>query len=858
MCSVKAYLKMGDFFSTQLERIINRGESAILTMTRLQQIAARRVITNIKVKLDDSRAMRLAREFKEKISREIGASSVVAGIAGAGKIPSPADMRVPVAPKTRGPADMGAAVAPKIRGAADKLNNSAEKPKKTSEKCCSEEKAEDSNDNKQDPSKKWTAIADTASKLFGTLVTVATSAINGAAEQQTVRANLQAQLALDTTQAEAALEGVKAVYQAGWGESLPGVGADFATVKQNIQGLSDDAASAYLKSAYAVERISNGKTSIGELSRVTRAMMANFDGLDQTRALDLIATGFQRGGNYANDLMGTINQYGAHFAGMGMSAEQMFATLIAGSEHGAWSLDKVGGAVKESFSRMQDQKSSSAAFAALGLDAQQMAAQIAAGGDAANQAYQATLLALGQVDNAQKRNQIGAELFGAQWKDIGESVVIAMQEGQKGLEGFEGAATRAGEAVETTFAFQMEQLKRNFNTVLAESGQGALDALIPLLTSLNDAFQSGKFQPFFDSFSSGLANAAQLIMFLGEQALWLADVIMSNWSWIGPIIWGVVAAVGALTTAINIAKIAQAAFNLVMNMNPFVLIASLIIGVIVALVYLWKTNDTFVSAMIDEWNAMLNFFDQVPIFFKTIANAIADAFDAAKVTALSILQSLVNGVIDAINWTINELINKIPGISLKPLQHINIIGNAAAEAEAAKQERANELAAMKADKAENAAERERKKEEYMQSRVDNRALEEAEKAAKETPPVLPEEEFIPPTFDGSKYAVGYGANRPNIEGNSCGCGATSPNIDRMDKIGGAGTSDTVDMASEDLKMLRELAEMKNIQNFVTLTPQLSFGDTYIRQEGRSIEEIQADLAVALESELEITASSVLK
>ncbi|MNN61394.1 hypothetical protein D3C81_1766250 [compost metagenome] len=46
--------------------------------------------------------------------------------------------------------------------------------------------------------------------------------------------------------------------------------------------------------------------------------------------------------------------------------------------------------------------------------------------------------------------------------------------------------------------------------------------------------------------------------------------------------------------------------------------------------------------------------------------------------------------------------------------------------------------------------------------------------------------------------------------------ATIPNVDKVGELGKI--KDTVDISSEDLKVLRELAEMKNIQNFVTLTP----------------------------------------
>ncbi|MFC6546779.1 tape measure protein [Cohnella cellulosilytica] len=67
----------------------------------------------------------------------------------------------------------------------------------------------------------------------------------------------------------------------------------------------------------------------------------------------------------------------------------------------------------------------------------------------------------------------------------------------------------------------------------------------------------------------------------------------------------------------------------------------------------------------------------------------------------------------------------------------------------------------------------------------------------------------------------------------------APNIEKVGEVGKI--KDTVDISSEDLKMMRELAEMKSIQNFVTLTPQVSFGDTHVRQDGRSVDEIIANI-----------------
>lgn len=57
------------------------------------------------------------------------------------------------------------------------------------------------------------------------------------------------------------------------------------------------------------------------------------------------------------------------------------------------------------------------------------------------------------------------------------------------------------------------------------------------------------------------------------------------------------------------------------------------------------------------------------------------------------------------------------------------------------------------------------------------------------------------------------------------------NISNVDRVGEVGSiNNTVDISSEDLKMMRELAEMNNIQNFVSLTPSINFGDMHVRKD----------------------------
>jgi hypothetical protein len=135
-----------------------------------------------------------------------------------------------------------------------------------------------------------------------------------------------------------------------------------------------------------------------------------------------------------------------------------------------------------------------------------------------------------------------------------------------------------------------------------------------------------------------------------------------------------------------------------------------------------------------------------------------------------------------------EKLNKIPGVSLDALSHVEYSAKAAAEAEAIRQAGEEKLVRMEAEAARKAAEREQRVLDFLEDRAARRAREEAEREAERGM-----------GFDYSQWQTA--------------------SIDKIDQVGEVGKiRDTVDISSEDLKMMRELAEMKSIQNFVSLRP----------------------------------------
>jgi len=378
-----------------------------------------------------------------------------------------------------------------------------------------------------------------------------------------------------------------------------------------------------------------------------------------------------------------------------------------------------------------------------------------------------------------------------------------------------------------TFGQSMTILKNTFRNWFSTLGQanGPLQKITEQVLHLTAFMQSDAGQRFFTGLANAVAIAVSWLVQLAEWAERIYSFFSGNWSTIGPIIMGIAATIGALIIAIKGAAIAQGILNAVMNANPFVLIATLIVGLIVYLVRLWRTNDQFAAGLMRAWNEILNFFDQVPIFFQKVGNGIIDNFEWMKVQSLKAFDNLANGIINSINWILKQS-NQFLGTSFEMIGHVEFSAKAAAEAEAIKQAGAERVAKMQMNAEQKAAAREQKVIDFLDSRATKRAEQEAKQQSQSK------------VFSGTSLFSPTGA----------------PNINKVNEVGKI--RDKVDISSEDLQMLRELAEMKNIQNFVTLQPQLTFGDTHVRQDGRSVDEIIANIRDRLNEEIVSSARGV--
>ncbi len=184
---------------------------------------------------------------------------------------------------------------------------------------------------------------------------------------------------------------------------------------------------------------------------------------------------------------------------------------------------------------------------------------------------------------------------------------------------------------------------------------------------------------FVQSATAGLSEITES----GQLAEWVNNLI-NGFHELLPAITGVTTAMIAYKTASAISgvidklkaatesqTIAQAALNAVMNANPFVLVATLIAGVVTALVTLYKTNEDFRDKVNVAWVSVKQTVSSVvssvvTFFTETIPNAgreMLEFFKSIPGMALEWGRDLIKNFIDGIKEKISALKDTVSNVA---------------------------------------------------------------------------------------------------------------------------------------------------------------------------------------------------
>lgn len=348
-----------------------------------------------------------------------------------------------------------------------------------------------------------------------------------------------------------------------------------------------------------------------------------------------------------------------------------------------------------------------------------------------------------------------------------------------------------------------------------------------------------------------------------------AQFIYDNWSTIAPIFWGLAAAVvvyaGALalqTAATWLANAASIAFSTTLMGIPLIWIA-LAIGIVVMMIYNWIQSVgglrvawlICVDKVLTGWNMLkiafftgvnfvLNSWNNLQLGFMRVSVGIQNVLGDMKAGALMILQDMVNGAIRIINGLISA-VNHIPGVSIEAIKEVTFGTNAKIQNAANKQARADDLAAYQS-KIENQISQRNKELDALKASADaSAASRKAEIAAAKA-------------STGNKGGNSLADMLKGFTGSENGGIGSGGNLGDIGSVGNVGSvdsiNDEVNIAEEDLQFLRDVAEMRYVQNFVTLTPTVAVEAAI--NETVDIDDVVGEIEMRLENEFVAAAEGV--
>lgn len=505
---------------------------------------------------------------------------------------------------------------------------------------------------------------------------------------------LQGKLGLTSEEAESLKIIAQNVYNNGFGESISDSVDALTMLQTNLKSTknwSDETKEATLEQIMTINKLFNTQTE--DITK-TLAVMQNSGLTDDINAtLDVITRGFQEGGDYSGELLDTLREYSPQFVKLGLSADEAMKYLITGANNGAFNLDKVGDAMKEFSIRAIDGSNTTIeGFKLLNLNADEMAKKFSLGGESAKGAFSQVVQAISSVEDPLIQSQIGVNLFGTMWEDLGPQVITSLGTVTGGIEGVEDATLKAGEQINNSLSNQMVVAAREMKSSLIPLGsevlnlaqvamptlKDILDKVTGFLKNLNSeqrqmivsgagvlfsvtagvkgfsmltngikegikAYKDfkdfgGKAVDVVKNFGGKALDGAKAVgnftMSLGKSALEFGKTAVQAGISATKFVAHKIATI-ASTIATNTMAAAQAALNFVMSLNPITLIIIGITALIAVIILLWNKCEWFRNLCLGLFEALKVAWDTTMNFFKTIWEGFITAFKLVWDMAIS-------------------------------------------------------------------------------------------------------------------------------------------------------------------------------------------------------------------------------
>jgi tape measure domain-containing protein len=394
---------------------------------------------------------------------------------------------------------------------------------------------------------------------------------------------------------------------------------------------------------------------------------------------------------------------------------------------------------------------------------------------------------------------------------------------------------------------KFETMPKTFGDLLQQLKNEAFRAFQPVFQRWNQWLNSAQGAAVMQKLTQALYVAAQAADVLLGTLIWITNTIQSNWSIIEPILvtigsallpilirqtWMWVQALWATVRPI----LAQAAAWVAANW-PILLIGAAI-GFLIYALYRWGDVVAEVLGFVGGiFGVLFGFLYNGFAYFANIVLSVAEFFiNVWKDPVYAVKKLFYDLVINALQWLenlakgIENIINKIPGLEVNITDGLSNLLN----------------------RLEDARDNLKSEEDVVKlMRFEQKDYSEAFKFGQKIGRSVGR--FA---ADGVQKAFGAVSGMFDIPKLDSAFGM--PELGNINKVNEVGKiRDTVDISSEDLKIMRELAEVQAIQNFVTLQPSVNLTHTGNIMNGYDIETIKERITASLMEDIAASAKQVL-
>ncbi|WP_458119789.1 hypothetical protein [Paenibacillus sp. Z6-24] len=444
------------------------------------------------------------------------------------------------------------------------------------------------------------------------------------------------------------------------------------------------------------------------------------------------------------------------------------------------------------------------------------------------------------------------------------------------------------------------QLTNNYSNTLASVGSQALTALVPALDALNNAFESDQFQVLIDVLTAGFVVVANVVAMLVNGLLFLTGVIQQHWDIVSPILsaiafvllaamiiqlgiiaaewlminWPILLVVAAIALVISILQMMGISGSEMMGMIVGAIYA---IGEVFRIVFMaaWAFVAIVVNGVVKLWYdavfTVQTIFYSLKMYFLQVMYDLVYGAESFANGFTSLIADAMNSVITGIN-TILPYFNKLFGTNWGSIDLLK--GTDFHGASDSVKKMMGALESQAPQKTKNMFQMDQpeinanvgganqngiKAWQGLSDKLTNGTSKVKDSLSNYQGTPLKGADVVktpPPAVHSAMNhggATGVGVGMP---GGYPPAGNTENNINNVKSVDSIRNIEgTVDISSEDLKLLRNLAEIQAIQHFVNLTPtvQVTTGDI---NSGADLDTIVGHIGRKLEEEFVSTAQGV--